>query len=787
MKKVLLITLFLLSVMITSAQPVCVVGRTLCTGTSSGGTSTSGYTNIQANGTATAPWPTLNFINGTNMTISCVSNSGQMKTDCTFVASGGGGGSNAFSALTTSTNTSAVMTCGTGCSILPSGAGSITANIFTGTLDLSGSNFINQLPTSKGGTGANALTGIALMNGSSPFTAATSTNILALWSGTCNSGTFLRGDGACITPAGSGTVNSGTGTHLAFYSSTGTAVSDMGTEFTFSSVSHTLTGASNAIIDLHAGTTSGFLLSGSYSSGILEVTTSTGAITSVTAPSGAIVGTTDTQTLTGKSIAGSEINSSVVGSAFGGSGANLSASVGILRAGNPFTASELSGDASTSGSNAVTVAKVNGVSFPASPSTHAVPVVIAANTITWKVVNTCGDATHALSYDQGTDVWGCQAITASATAGGSNTQFQYNNATALGGVADFTFDGTHTIALGASGILDLHAAATSAFKLPGAFASGVLKVTTTTGAVSVGTISTCGDATHAVSYDGTNFGCQAITATATAGGSNGQLQYNNSSALGGTADFSWNGTHTLASGASGILDLHLAATSGLLLPGTLSTGLVTVTTSTGAISSVAAPTGAVVGTTDTQTLTNKSIGGAEINSGTIGATFGGTGADLHLSTGIVRAGNPFSVAELSGDATTAGSNIVTVLKVNGVSFPSAPSLHSVPVVTASNTVTWKVVNTCGDSSHAISYNQSTDTWGCQAITGTAGFGSLGDTFFSGDGTTTTFTPFWGLTGSLLMVFENGVKQRAGVDYTVSGGNIVFVTAPQTGDMVEAIQ
>lgn len=41
---------------------------------------------------------------------------------------------------------------------------------------------------------------------------------------------------------------------------------------------------------------------GSLASGILKVTTTTGALTSVTAPSGAIVGTTDTQTLTGKTL-----------------------------------------------------------------------------------------------------------------------------------------------------------------------------------------------------------------------------------------------------------------------------------------------------------------------------------------------------------------------------------------------------------------------------------------------------------------------------------------------------
>lgn len=50
------------------------------------------------------------------------------------------------------------------------------------------------------------------------------------------------------------------------------------------------------------------------------------------------------------------------------------------------------------------------------------------------------------------------------TPGGSTTQFQYNNAGAFGGIADLTFNGTHTITLGASGILAL---------TPGASVTGI--------------------------------------------------------------------------------------------------------------------------------------------------------------------------------------------------------------------------------------------------------------------------------------------------------------------------
>ena len=120
----------------------------------------------------------------------------------------------------------------------------------------------------------------------------------------------------------SGVVGSGTATHLAYYASTGTAVADMGADFTF--LTHTLAGGASAIFDLHSA--SSFWLPGSLSTGLVRVTTSTGAL----------------------------------GSA------------------------ELSGDATTSGSNAVSVVKVNGASVPASTpivGTNSSHQIVAATTV----------------------------------------------------------------------------------------------------------------------------------------------------------------------------------------------------------------------------------------------------------------------------------------------------------------------------------------------------------------------------------------------------------------------
>lgn len=70
----------------------------------------------------------------------------------------------------------------------------------------------------------------------------------------------------------------------------------------------------------------------------------------------------------------------------------------------------MSGDATASGTVALTatVTKVNGVAYPASPSTDALPVVTAANTITYKVLTDCDDTSgNHLNYDVTTHTFTC--------------------------------------------------------------------------------------------------------------------------------------------------------------------------------------------------------------------------------------------------------------------------------------------------------------------------------------------------------------------------------------------
>jgi hypothetical protein len=80
--------------------------------------------------------------------------------------------------------------------------------------------------------------------------------------------------------------------------------------------------------------------------------------------------------------------------------------------------------------------------------------------------------------------------------------------------------------------------------------------------------------------------------------------------------------------------------------------------------------------------------------------------------------------------------------------------------------------------------------GAQGIQGTAGFqgisGQAGPAVpfatytYTGNGSTTTFAGVNNITVDNILVLENGVTQTPTTDYTVSGSNVVFTTAPANG-------
>ena len=171
----------------------------------------------------------------------------------------GSGGNPPFSAILTGTNTTATMTCGTGCSMLTSGGGTIAAttaakwatarnlagNSVDGSANVAFSNkFIVQGTTDAGLSGAQFLGAL----GTGPLKNTTSTGVLSiavaadiygLWSGCGSSTVFLNGAGGCTTPVGTiggslaaGQVAYGTGVNTLGGTSE-LAYNGVGTDFSF--------------------------------------------------------------------------------------------------------------------------------------------------------------------------------------------------------------------------------------------------------------------------------------------------------------------------------------------------------------------------------------------------------------------------------------------------------------------------------------------------------------------------------------------------------------------------
>jgi hypothetical protein len=103
----------------------------------------------------------------------------------------------------------------------------------------------------------------------------------------------------------------------------------------------------------------------------------------------------------------------------------------------------LTGDTTTSATScATTTGKVDGVSYPASPSTHQTPVVTAANTVTYKTIPDCQDsAGNHLNYTQSSDAYSCGTSSGGGGSAGSSL-FSTTNSTTVTQTSPTTLIGT---------------------------------------------------------------------------------------------------------------------------------------------------------------------------------------------------------------------------------------------------------------------------------------------------------------------------------------------------------
>ena len=140
--------------------------------------------------------------------------------------------------------------------------------------------------------------------------------------------------------------------------------------------------------------------------------------------------------------------------------------------------------------------------------------------------------------------------------------------------------------------------------------------------------------------------------------------------------------------------------------GALSSGLLKVSVSGG----VATPSNAIAGT-DYVTPGGSITGTAANVTGTVAIGNGGTGATGAL-TGLVRgSSSAMTASELSGDATTNGSNVVMVAQVHGTSVPVNASPDQVLGTSAAATGQWESIPNCGPGS-ALQYSTSTHAFSC---------------------------------------------------------------------------
>lgn len=366
------------------------------------------------------------------------------------------------------------------------------------------------------------------------------------------------------------------------------------------------------------------------------------------------------------------------------------------------------------------------------------PSTVASN-ILWTLPSTDGTTGQALvTNGTGTLSWASVA----GIPGGSTTQVQFNDSGVFGGDADFTYNKTTNILTAAGGFNS----------------AGTYNNVTITAPASSATLTIANTKTFTVSNTLTLQGTDSTTMTFP--GSSTTL-----AGLGIAQTFTQDQTiaGNLTLNAQGDLRFADSDSSNWVAfqgPATVASNI------TWTLPSVDGSTGQALVTNGTGTLSWATPGGSP----------GGSTTQLQYNNAGSFAG--------ATNLVTDGSNL-TINAQGDLRFGDSDSSNWVAFqapATVSSNVTWTLPSADGTSGQVLSTNGSgTLSW---ATASGGGGGTFATYTYNGDGTTTTFAGGSGMTVNNILAILNGVTQEPTTDYTISGTNVVFGTAPASGEEIQ---